>query len=90
MPNPNNKGKTITFAKLNGRMNKADAELVIRAARINGKNISIISRNRLVRKSTSIPIRMMVVTAAWVNAWTTVFPASNIETGAPVACGAIS
>ena len=89
IPSPNNSGKTMTFAKLNGKENMTDAELVINAAITKGANISMISLSLFVNDSTRIPINNTVVIPAWINASTTVFPASYIETGAPVACGEI-
>ena len=89
MPRPKSRGNTITFAKLNGRLKIADAAPVMRAANINGAKIRVICRNCLVRRSTKILTKMTVVMAASVNARMTVFPASNIMIGAPVAFGAI-
>ena len=89
IPRPNNNGKTMTLAKLNGRLNSTEAAKVNKAASRSGAKISAISRMLCVRARTRITINTKVIAAAALKAWMTVLPASIIITGVPVAAGAI-
>ena len=68
MPSPNNSGRTITLAKLNGRFNMTEAARVNKAARNSGAKISTISRTPLVKNMTRTTINMTVKIAASIKA----------------------
>ena len=68
MPSPNKSGKTITLAKLKGRLKITEAARVNKAAKNSGAKIKTISRMLLVRVITRVTMRISVRDAAWVKA----------------------
>ena len=64
IPSPNRRGKTITLAKLKGKFNKTEADIVNKEAKIRGVKIKTSSRKLLVKLITNIIISVSVIILA--------------------------